>query len=304
LLEEHVNDTGQIFEPEAQSLIWEYSQGQPWLVNALGYEACFRMKEGKDRSSPITKDMIIQAKENLIQRRETHLDQLTDKLKEDRVRRVIGPVLEGTSLENIAQDDIEYLTDLGLIRRSASGLEISNAIYREIIPRELTTITQYNLEPLFQQSWYVLPDRRLDTSALLTAFQEFFQENSEIWLERFDYREAGPQLLLQAFLQRIVNSGGRIDREYGLGRKRTDLLIIWKHDRGTQKVVIELKILYKSLKQTISEGLKQTAEYMDRCGSEDAHLIIFDRRPKKKWKEKIFRKTETYEGKKIDVWGM
>jgi len=304
LLQEHVNDTGQIFEPEAQSLIWEYSQGQPWLVNALGYEACFRMKEGKDRSSPITKDMIIQAKENLIQRRETHLDQLTDKLKEDRVRRVIGPVLEGTSLENIAQDDIEYLTDLGLIRRSASGLEISNAIYREIIPRELTTITQYNLEPLFQQSWYVLPDRRLDTSALLTAFQEFFQENSEIWLERFDYREAGPQLLLQAFLQRIVNSGGRIDREYGLGRKRTDLLIIWKHDRGTQKVVIELKILYKSLKQTISEGLKQTAEYMDRCGSEDAHLIIFDRRPKKKWKEKIFRKTETYEGKRIEVWGM
>jgi len=304
LLQEYMNDTGQIFEPEAQSLIWEYSQGQPWLVNALGYEACFRMKEGKDRSSPITKDMIIQAKENLIQRRETHLDQLTDKLKEDRVRRVIGPVLEGTSLENIAQDDIEYLTDLGLIRRSASGLEISNAIYREIIPRELTTITQYNLEPLFQQSWYVLPDRRLDTPALLTAFQEFFQENSEIWLERFDYREAGPQLLLQAFLQRIVNSGGRIDREYGLGRKRTDLLIIWKHDRGTQKVVIELKILYKSLKQAISEGLKQTAEYMDRCGSDDAHLIIFDRRPKKKWKEKIFRRTETYEGKKIDVWGM
>ncbi len=238
----HTEETGQKFEQDIFEIIWKYTHGQPWLVNALGYEACFRMKEGKERSVPITKDLIIQAKENLIQRRETHLDQLTDKLKEARVRRVIAPILEGTSIENIAQDDIEYLIDLGLIRRSASGLEISNAIYREIIPRELTTITQYNLEPLFQQSWFVLPDGRLDMPALLTAFQEFFRENSEIWLERFDYKEAGPQLLLQAFLQRIVNSGGRIDREYGLGRKRTDLLIHWKHDQGIQKIVIELKI--------------------------------------------------------------
>ncbi|OQX09775.1 MAG: hypothetical protein BWK80_46480, partial [Desulfobacteraceae bacterium IS3] len=208
--------------------------------------------------------------------------------------------LEGASLENIPQDDIQYLTDMGLIRRSVSGLEIANPIYREIIPRELTAVTQYNFEPLFQQSWYVLPDGRLDAGALLTAFQEFFRENSEIWLERFDYREAGPQLLLQAFLQRIINAGGRIDREYGLGRKRTDLMVIWKD----QKIVIELKILYKSLKATISEGLKQTAEYMDRCGTDEGHLIIFDRRPGKKWSQKIFRRAQTYQGKKIVVWGM
>ena len=53
----------------------------------------------------------------------------------------------------------------------------------------------------------------------------FFREHSEHWIKRFAYREAGPQLLLQAFLQRIVNSGGRIEREYGLGKMRTDLLI-------------------------------------------------------------------------------
>ncbi len=137
LIREHVNETGQNFDPETKSLIWEYTQGQPWLVNALAYEVCFEMKQGRDRSKSITADMIIQAKENLILRRETHLDQLADKLKEDRVRQVIGPILEGTSIENIAQDDIQYILDLGLITRSASGLEISNAIYREIIPREL-----------------------------------------------------------------------------------------------------------------------------------------------------------------------
>jgi hypothetical protein len=300
----HTGETGQPFTPEALELAWEYTQGQPWLVNALGYETCFRIWEGRDRDKPIDMDIMIQAKENLILRRETHLDQLADKLKEDRVRRVIGPILEGTSIANIPQDEIQYVLDLGLITRSASGLEIANAIYREIIPRELTTITQYNLEPLYQPSWYILPDGRLDTNGLLTAFQEFFRENAEIWLERFDYREAGPHLLLQAFLQRIVNSGGRIDREYGLGRKRTDLLVIRKYETGVQKVVIELKILRKSLDHTISEGLAQTADYMDKCGSSEGHLIIFDRNPEKPWEEKTFRRNETHDGKTITVWGM
>lgn len=51
--------------------------------------------------------------------------------------------------------------------------------------------------------------------SLLAAFQAFFREH---WVTRFGYQEAGPQLLLQAFLQRIVNNDGRIEREYGLGR--------------------------------------------------------------------------------------
>jgi hypothetical protein len=70
-------------------------------------------------------------------------------------------------------------------------------------------------------------DGSLDVDKLLSAFQEFFREHSEHWLERFQYKEAGPQLLMQALLQRIVNSGGRIEREYGLGMMRTDLLLLW-----------------------------------------------------------------------------
>ena len=87
-----------------------------------------------------------------------------------------------------------------------------------------------------ETNWFLKADRQLDMPALLTAFQQFFREHSEHWVERFDYREAGPQLLLQAFLQRIINGGGRVEREYGLGRKRTDLLIIWPHPRGVQRI--------------------------------------------------------------------
>ena len=71
------------------------------------------------------------------------------------------------------------------------------------------------------------------------------------------FNTAGPQLLLQAFLQRIVNSGGRIERAYGLGRMRTDLLILWPAPsdarplQRVQKAVVECKLFYKSLEQTV-----------------------------------------------------
>ena len=139
--------------------------------------------------------------------------------------------------------------------------------------------------------------------ALLSAFQQFFREHSEHWVERFDYREAGPQLLLQAFLQRIINGGGRVEREYGLGRKRTDLLIIWPHPSGIQRIVLELKIRYGKLSTVTAEGLAQTWEYVDRTGAQEAHLIIFDR-TKRPWREKLYCKELAHEGTRITVWGM
>ena len=145
---------------------------------------------------------------------------------------------------------------------------------------------------------------------LLTAFQTFFREHSEHWVERFQYKEAGPQLLLQAFLQRIVNSGGRIDREYGLGRMRTDLLISWpapsdaRSGQAVQKAVIECKLLRKSLTQTVREGLAQTRAYMDRCAAEEGHLVVFNRAAGVSWDEKIFCREEGMGDAKITVWGM
>ncbi len=321
LLLQHTEETGQVFEPEALTTVWELTEGQPWLVNALAYETCFQMKPGRDRNLAITADMVQQAKENLIERRETHLDQLADKLKEDRVRRVVEPIMQGEAVErDFRPDDVQYVVDLGLVKQERAGhLQIANRIYTEIIPRELSWGPQLGIYQ--EPAWYIRPDGKLDLGQLLAAFQQFFREHSESWVERFDYREAGPQLLMQAFLQRIVNGGGRVEREYGLGRKRTDLLVIWPVEgegRGTkdearklqagggqvQRGVIELKVLYKTLEATLAEGLAQTWEYADRCGAEEAHLIIFDRRPDRAWDEKIFRREEMYEGRGITVWGM
>ena len=171
-----------------------------------------------------------------------------------------------------------------------------------MIPRELTWSTQATI--VHDSSWYTTPDGRLDITKLLLAFQQFFRENSEHWVERFDYKEAGPQLLLQAFLQRIINGGGRIEREYGLGRRRTDLPLIWNYPGGVQRVVLELKVGSGASETLIRDGIEQTAGYLDRCGAGEGHLVIFDRNPNNTWEEKIWRRAETHAGRTIQVWGM
>ena len=207
LLAQHTGETGQGFTPEALETVWEQSRGQPWLVNALAYEACFRSKAMRERTRTVTAETILDAREALVAQRATHLEQLTDKLEEERVRRVIEPLLSGTpGVDTIPVDDLQYVRDLGLVGQGTPPA-IANPVYREVIPRELTATTQ-EMAITHDPTWYVAADGRLLTAKLLAGFQAFFREHSEHWVERFRYKEAGPQLLLQAFVHRIVNSGG------------------------------------------------------------------------------------------------
>ncbi len=302
LLGQHTEATGQVFTAAAQETVWQQTQGQPWLVNALADEACFHGAFAEAWHRPVRAEAIDAAREQLILRRETHLDQLADKLKEERVRLVVEPLLSGDEARSLPSDDLMYVRDLGLISTD-DPVSIANPIYREVIPRELTYTTQAMLAQA--PAWYVDRAGGLDLGKLLTAFQAFFREHSEHWVERFQYKEAGPQLLLQAFLQRIVNSGGRIEREYGLGRGRTDLLIVWPQGEQMRRVVVECKLLHQSLEQTIDVGLAQTAAYMDRCAAEAGHLVIFDRRAGRRWADKVFHCRRTASsGVNIEVWGM
>ncbi len=308
---QHTRETGQVFDEACFPMVWEATEGQPWLVNALGREVTYKMKENRDRSVRIIPEMIDTAIENIIYRRDTHIDILIDKLKEPRVKRVIEPILANSDEVNesaMTDEDILYVKDMGLVvKERGKSIRIANAIYREIIPRELTASTQQQLTQ--QPQWYQNPDNSINMEKLLLDFQQFFRQNADAWIGRFDYAEAGPQLLLQAFLQRIVNGGGYIDREYGLGRKRTDLLIrkpLTDHYGGpVQRIVLELKLKRGDLDKVIEKGLEQTAEYMDLVGSVDeGHLIIFDRTQEKTWDERIWHKPYDYNGRTIVVWGM
>jgi hypothetical protein len=311
---QHTEETGQVFDEAIFPELWEDTYGQPWLVNALGHEITRELRLNRDRSRPITLADYNEARENLIQSRATHLDQLIDKLQEPRVYNVISELLAAESDEiHAPAADIEYVSDLGLIRTRPS-IRISNRIYQETIPRELTWSTQVMIANQ-EQEWYVTKERRLDMGLLLAAFQQFFREHSDAWSEVFSYKEAGPQLLLQAFLQRIVNGGGYINREYGLGRKRTDLFIEWprNEEQGMhgplQRIVIELKLRRAApnrvaLETVITQGLEQTADYSRRVDADESHLMVFDRDPGMAWDERIWRRDESFEDLPITVWGV
>ncbi len=310
LLQQHTELTGQCFVPEIYAELWTDTKGQPWLVNALGNEMTLEDREARqNRSMMIDAEHYRQARERLIHSRATHLDQLADKLKEERVRMVISALLsegERAAVEHIPPDNQQYTEDLGLITTSPH-LAIANRIYQEIIPRELTSVIQTRI--VNETFWYVREDGSLNVPGMLGAFQQFFRDNSEIWMERFDYKEAGPHLLMQAFLQRIVNSGGRISREYALGRKRTDLFVEWPLVTGkgfygpVQKIVIELKLLRGRLEHIIEQGTLQTLEYSSQVGAGESHLVIFNREPGVPWTEKIWHQIITTEGQTIEVWG-
>ena len=306
LMAQHTQETGQRFTPAAQDAVWMQTQGQPWLVNALCAGACFDNKAGRDRSRAIEAEDIYAAREELVVSRRTHLDQLTHKLEEERVRRVVEPILSGGVVQHRGRD-LDYVRDLGLIARD-SPPRIANPIYQEVVPRELGYVLQDSLD--VQMAWYVDAAGTLNMHKLLTAFGTFFSEHAEHWLDHLDdYREAAPQLILQAYLQRVVNGGGRIEREYGLGRGRTDLLVLWPQAAGQpsdlwQRFVIECKVLRNSDRQslagTIERGVEQTLGYMKKCGAEEGHLVLFDRRDEAQ--HQAFDRNAAQRDGQITVW--
>ncbi len=284
LLEQHTEDTGQAFSDGAMDTVWQQTRGQPWLVNALCAEACFESDAARNRSQPVAADHIHAARETLILSRRTHLDQLAHKLEEERVRRVLEPLLAGGEPAHNVHD-LEYVRDLGLLAPDAPP-RMANPIYQEVVPRELGYVLQDSLRE--EAAWYVDGSGRLNMDKLLRAFRVFYGEHAGHWLARFeDYREAAPQLILQAYLQRAVNSGGRIDREYGLGRGRADLLVLWPRAPEQpsdlwERFVVECKVLRdsarKSLASVVEQGVEQTLGYMKKCRAAEGHLVVIDHR--------------------------
>ncbi|HEX2686152.1 MAG TPA: hypothetical protein VHN14_06020, partial [Kofleriaceae bacterium] len=294
LLGQHTADTGQHFEPDAVRRVWELAQGHPWLTCALAGQIVGR--DVRDRSVPITAAHVEAAKETIILERRSHIDSLIARLGEPRVRRILEPMLAGTSLPaNPLDDDVSYVQGLGLVRVERGELQIANPIYREVIPRALTWTQQISIHQ--PTEWYVRPDGALDLPKLMTAWQVFWRKDGHLAAEGFDYREAGPHLMMMAFLQRVVNGGGRIEREYGLGRGALDLMIFWKESR----YAIEVKLRRDT--ETEGEAIEQVARYLDRAGLTEGWLVLFDLRKEPAWADKVFVRGVTHEDKSIYIVG-
>jgi len=297
---QHTEDTGQIVEEEAVDMVCQQTQGQPWLVNAIVREVIVKMLKS-DYTQPVTASLVNDAIQTIILRRDTHIDSLLERLKEDRVRKIIEPVIMGGDqpIDRLS-DDYQYVIDLGLIKSIGGKIQPANPIYGEVTARSLSLNYQNDMteEKYPYQIPRYLHDGSLDMEYLMKDFQQFWRENSAIWEEKYQYREAAPHLIMMAFLQRIINGGGHIIRDMAAGTGRTDLCLIFED----KKYPIELKI--RRGDKTINEGIEQTMRYMNTFGCSEGWLVIFDRRPNAGWDEKIYTKKEMVNGKTVTIVGL
>jgi hypothetical protein len=283
LYAQHTAETGQPVTGEAVARALTLTAGQPWLVNALAHEIVDRMHIAPPE--PITAEHVDRAKERLILARATHLDSLVARLVEDRVRRIIEPLLAGTfEGDETYDDDFLYVRDLGLIAPDPPTRP-ANPIYREVMVRTLAAGIERRV--VHERSQFVRPDGRLDMDRLLHAFAEFWRENGEVLAGQLTYHEVAPQLVLMAFLQRVVNGGGFIDREYGVGRRRIDLLVRWPYtdehgQQQWQREALELKVWRDKKPDPLDEGLRQLDEYLATLDLDHGVLVIFDRRDRRR----------------------
>lgn len=103
--------------------------------------------------------------------------------------------------------------------------------------------------------------------------------------------------MLMAFLQRVVNGGGRIEREYALGRGALDLMITFAGERHA----VELKLRRDT--QTQSEAREQLLSYLDEAGLSEGWLVLFDLRKDLPWAEKLTLREVESEGKRLWIVG-
>ena len=202
---------------------------------------------------------------------------------------------------NTEDGAIRYCPDVGLIS-TGNPIQFANPIYREIITHILIDIC-FSVginQDISLTSWYLNTDGTLNMDKLLDAFTGFYRWNSESWIDRYKYKEAGHQLFLLAFLQLIINGGGRIEREMATGNGRIDLVVFWK----TPFITIEIKMHHDVRSEP--KGIQQLARYLDRLGQKTEYMIFLEKKSavKLSWEDLIRREVHAVDNKEIIIYTM
>ncbi|MBN2797976.1 MAG: ATP-binding protein [Deltaproteobacteria bacterium] len=302
LYAQHTAATGQVFTSEAVERAYYWTRGQPFLVNALAYHLTRRAPLPLDQR--VGAEEIEGARRHLARSRTTHLSNLEQRLHEPRVAKIMQPVLLGDSFfeGNLNREDIDYCVDLGLLRRGEMGLELATPLYREVLTRALAA----NYHDSLPAPWWrwQTASGGLDFPALMAEFFPWWREHGDLLRERGDanWTEAAAHLILMAFMQRVVNGGGEITREFATGRGATDLLVTYKGER----FAVELKRVRSArdkLETVRKKGEEQLVRYLDTMGLNEGWLVIFDQHEELTWEQRLWTAEEEREGKRLHILG-
>jgi hypothetical protein len=115
------------------------------------------------------------------------------------------------------------------------------------------------------------------------AFLSFWQRNKAMLSGETTYKESASHLVFMAWLDRVANGGGRVDREFSVGLGRLDLLV----SHRDLKLAIEAKTWRDGESDPLPEGLDQMDRYLEGLLLETGWLVIFDQRtgqPSRCWR--------------------
>jgi hypothetical protein len=306
LYQQHTDASGQIFEPEALKRTWYWTEGQPWLVNALALEAVVEILK-TDYKIPITANIIDESAERLIKRKDTHIDSLMERLKEPRVIKVMDAVFAGTySLASPMSDDRRYCLDLGLVEEYHKyNLRPTNPIYAEAMSGAITDEIQYALRASLEKlvanlKW--TDGQMLLITDLLKEFQNYWCKHSDSFQKLLSdciankLDDATYAFILLTFLQRVVKSDAKVDCEYAEGRGAMGICVTF-NKRG---YIIEVKLKGED---PVDDWKKQFAGCLEKNSEREGWLVIFERNGNISWKNKLSWETIEYAGKTIHIVG-
>jgi hypothetical protein len=124
-----------------------------------------------------------------------------------------------------------------------------------------------------QPAW-LNADGSLNAQKLLDSFLAFWRQHGQPLLKSVHYHEIAPHIVLMAFLHRVVNGGGSLEREYAIGTRRMDVCVRY----GEVTLGLELKVWRDGERDPVHEGLAQLDDYLNGLGLETGWLVIFDQR--------------------------
>ncbi|MFM2153723.1 MAG: hypothetical protein RL199_2158, partial [Pseudomonadota bacterium] len=271
LYAQHTAETGQRFSDAAIEVVWAQTRGQPLLVNALAKWAVTQLVT--DVSKEVEASHIEEAVRLFEASNPMHLASLVKRLSEERVMRVVAPAIRGSDLQGVPADDLRYVRELGILAERGEGeLAMANPIYARSLMRALAEPLRANiaaLAPIWRR-----PDGSIDLLRLREAFLDFWSQHGRVLDPLVTKYEIVPHVVLTAWLDRVVNGGGRVEREVAVGRGRLDVLVRHRDLR----LPIEVKVQVDGRPDPVPKGLEQLDRYCEGLRVDTGWLVVFDQR--------------------------
>ncbi len=320
----YAEDNGLKLTHDALDRVWYYTSGQPWIVSSLA-EEIFSVIVPAKKITRIMSRPVDEAFQNLLARQGNHLEFLTTKLRDERVKRALMPILTGGLLADQVSDiDLNYTRELGILSQSRNNFD--NMLYTEVLPRALYAPVTYMINLSTER--FLLPDQSIDTIKLIKSFQLFFRNHIDRLVERIDYGPAAYTLVFQALLQKLEDGTCTVTRDFSAERGFTHISINWRYPRDQAASFLVKLVRIQSLERykQMVPGLAETCDNWKTASLEvpeigpvspeeaspppeieacdaDVHVIAININPKFQWEDKLPCDKKNVNGKTVHVWG-